>query len=69
VFQQFYSSVVINWCLKAVVISMFSCIGVALSHVESVCAPTSSQSFVEDATKVEHLVIGLFANAALFELS
>jgi hypothetical protein len=59
----------IDWSLKLVVISMVSCIGIALSQVESVCVPTSSQSAIEEATEVQRLIMGLFVSAALFELS
>lgn len=57
---------VIDGSFKVVAISMISCIGVAWTHVRSVCAPTSS---AEEATKVELLVMGLFVSSALFELS
>ncbi|KAG1883924.1 hypothetical protein F4604DRAFT_228674 [Suillus subluteus] len=50
-----------------VAISMLTC---AVSpNLESVCAPTSTQSSVEEATRVEHLIMGMFVSAALFELS
>jgi hypothetical protein len=58
-----------DWNLKLAVISMLLCIGFALSQVESVCTPTSSQTAVEEATKVQRLVMGLFVSSALFELS
>ncbi|KAG1842763.1 hypothetical protein DFJ58DRAFT_731922 [Suillus subalutaceus] len=50
-----------------VAISMLTC---AVSpNFESVCAPTSTQSSVEEATRVEQLIMGMFVSAALFELT
>ncbi|KAG2047955.1 hypothetical protein BDR06DRAFT_58358 [Suillus hirtellus] len=47
--------------------SMLTCDILAVSpKLVSVCAPTSS---VEEATRVEHLIMGMFVSAALFELT
>ena len=49
---------------------MLTCDVLAVSlNLESVCAPTSTRSSVEEATRVEHLIMGMFASAALFEFS
>ncbi|KAG2336195.1 hypothetical protein BDR05DRAFT_965319 [Suillus weaverae] len=49
--------------------SMLTCHVLAVSpNLESVCAPTSTQSSLEEATRVEHLIMGMFVSAALFEL-
>ncbi|KAG1729004.1 hypothetical protein EDB19DRAFT_1913545 [Suillus lakei] len=56
--------------LKLVAISMFTCDVLAVSpNLESVCAPTSTQSSAEEATRVEQLIMGMFVSAALFELT
>lgn len=50
--------------------SMLTCDILAVSpNLESVCAPTSTQSSVEEATRVEQLIMGMFVSAALFELT
>ncbi|KAG1785224.1 uncharacterized protein HD556DRAFT_1423877 [Suillus plorans] len=50
--------------------SMLTCDILAVSpKLESVCAPTASKSSVEEATRVEHLIMGMFVSAALFELT
>lgn len=50
--------------------SMLTCDILAVSpKLVSVCAPTSSKSSVEEATRVEHLIMGMFVSAALFELT
>ncbi|KAG1771891.1 hypothetical protein EV702DRAFT_1201772 [Suillus placidus] len=50
--------------------SMLTCHVLAVSpNLESVCAPTSTQSSLEEATRVEHLIMGMFVSAALFELA
>ncbi|KAG2038752.1 hypothetical protein BDR03DRAFT_953441 [Suillus americanus] len=49
--------------------SMLTCDVLAVSpKLESVCARTSTQDSVEEATRVEHLIMGMFVSAALFEL-
>lgn len=49
--------------------SMLTCHVLAVSpNLQSVCAPTSTQSSLEEATRVEHLIMGMFVSAALFEL-
>jgi hypothetical protein len=50
------------------VVSMVICDVFAEFLLESVCAPTSTLSTLEVATKVEHLMMGKFISAALFEL-
>ncbi|KAG1810950.1 uncharacterized protein BJ212DRAFT_1377076, partial [Suillus subaureus] len=50
--------------------SMLICDVLAVSpNLESVCAPTSTQGSVEEATRVERLIMGMFVSAALFELT
>lgn len=49
---------------------MLTCDIMAVSpNLKSVCAPTSTESSVDEATRVEHLIMGMFVSAALFELS
>jgi len=48
------------------VVSMVICDVFAEFLLESVCAPTSTLSTLEVATKVEHLMMGKFISAALF---
>jgi hypothetical protein len=50
------------------VVSMVICDVFAEFLLKSVCAPTSTLSTLEVATKVEHLMMGKFISAALFEL-
>jgi hypothetical protein len=53
-----------------VAISMLTCDVLAVSpNLESVCAPTSTESSVDEATRVEQLIMGMFVSAALFELT
>ncbi|KAG2139621.1 uncharacterized protein EDB93DRAFT_699590 [Suillus bovinus] len=53
-----------------VAISMLICDILALSpKLESVCAPASNKSSIEEASKVEHFIMGMFASAALFEFT
>lgn len=53
-----------------VAISMLTCDVMAVSpNLKSVCAPTSTESSVDEATRVEHLIMGMFVSAALFELT
>ncbi|KAG1759867.1 hypothetical protein EDD22DRAFT_120543 [Suillus occidentalis] len=53
-----------------VAISMLTCDIMAVSpNLKSVCAPTSTESSVDEATRVEHLIMGMFVSAALFELT
>ncbi|OJA08734.1 hypothetical protein AZE42_12265 [Rhizopogon vesiculosus] len=53
-----------------IAISMLTCDVLAVSpDLESVCAPTSTQSSVEEATRVERLIMGMFVSAALFEFT
>jgi hypothetical protein len=50
--------------------SMLTCDVLAASaRLESVCAPTSTQSSMEEATRVEHLIMGMFVSSAFFELT
>jgi len=50
------------------VVSMVICNVFAEFLLESICAPTSTLSTLEVATKVERLMMGKFVSAALFEL-
>ncbi|KAG1739389.1 uncharacterized protein EDB91DRAFT_380977 [Suillus paluster] len=51
-------------------ISMLTCDVLAVSpNLQSVCAPTSSRSSADEATRVERLIMGMFVSAALFELT
>ncbi|KAG2118318.1 hypothetical protein DEU56DRAFT_838695 [Suillus clintonianus] len=50
-----------------VFISMATCDIIAGPLFKSVCAPTSTQSALEDATRLERLIMGKFVSAALFE--
>lgn len=53
-----------------VAISMLTCDIMAVSpNLKSVCAPTSTESSVDEATRVEHLIMGMFVSAAMFELT
>lgn len=53
-----------------VAISMLTCDILAVSpNLKSVCAPTSTESSVDEATRVEHLIMGMFVSAAMFELT
>lgn len=50
--------------------SMLTCDILAVSpNLKSVCAPTSTQRSIDEATRVEHLIMGMFVSAALFELT
>lgn len=53
-----------------VAISMLTCDIMAVSpNLKSVCAPTSTESSVDEASRVEHLIMGMFVSAAMFELT
>lgn len=61
---------IINWNLKLIAISILTCSVLAMStDLQSVCAPSSTQSSIEEATRVEHLIMGMFVSSALFEFS
>lgn len=56
--------------LKFIAISMLTCDVLAVSpNLESVCAPTSTQESIDEATRVERLIMGMFVSAASFEFS
>ncbi|KAG2101498.1 hypothetical protein BD769DRAFT_1507968 [Suillus cothurnatus] len=50
-------------------ISTITCITTATTMLESTCVPTSTQSDLEAATRLERLIMGGFASTALFELT
>ncbi|KIK36853.1 hypothetical protein CY34DRAFT_490647 [Suillus luteus UH-Slu-Lm8-n1] len=51
------------------VVSMVICNVLVGFMLESICAPTSTLGNLEVATKAEHLIMGQFISAALFELT
>jgi hypothetical protein len=50
-------------------ISTITCITTATTMLKSTCVPTSTQSDLEAATRLERLIMGGFASTALFELT
>ncbi|OAX40924.1 hypothetical protein K503DRAFT_565430 [Rhizopogon vinicolor AM-OR11-026] len=52
-----------------VIVSMVTCNILAISLLESICVPISTPSSVEEAMRVEHLIMGQFVYSALFELT
>jgi len=49
---------------------MLTCDVLAVSpNLQSVCAPTSTQESIDEATRVERLIMGMFVSAAIFEFS
>ena len=60
----------IDWSSKFIAISMLTCDVLAVSpNLQSVCAPTSTQESIDEATRVERLIMGMFVSAAIFEFS
>ncbi|KAG2340171.1 hypothetical protein BDR05DRAFT_967195 [Suillus weaverae] len=48
-------------------ISTVTCIAITFPLLKSACVSTSTQSNIEEVTRIEHLLMGVFINTALFE--
>ncbi|KAG1777251.1 hypothetical protein EV702DRAFT_1268510 [Suillus placidus] len=59
----------IQWSLKVTAISAVTCSAITVPLLNSACVPTLTQSDLETATRLEHLIMGAFISTALFEFT